>query len=92
MKKLKALKIFTFTSLILLLYINSEEVYCQEKELIGKYKYIPISKFPSDTIILEIKEKTLNALENREKILEEYKLWREKNKQDALKNLKEVLE
>ena len=42
--------------------------------------------------ILEIKEKTLNALENREKILEEYKLWREKNKQDALKNLKEVLE
>jgi len=56
MKKLKALKIFTFTSLILLLYINREEVYCQEKELIGKYKYIPISKFPSDTIILEIKE------------------------------------
>ena len=42
--------------------------------------------------ILEIKEKILNALENREKILEEYKLWREKNKQDALKNLKEVLE
>jgi hypothetical protein len=42
--------------------------------------------------ILEIKEKTLNALENRGKILEEYKLWREKNKQDALKNLKEVLE
>ena len=35
---------------------------------------------------------TLYALENREKILEEYKLWREKNKQDALKNLKEVLE
>ena len=34
----------------------------------------------------------LNALENRGKILEEYKLWREKNKQDALKNLKEVLE
>ena len=42
--------------------------------------------------ILEIKEKILNALENRGKILEEYKLWREKNKQDALKNLKEVLE
>jgi hypothetical protein len=42
--------------------------------------------------ILEIKEKILNTLENRGKILEEYKLWREKNKQDALKNLKEVLE
>ena len=42
--------------------------------------------------ILEIKEKTLNALENKEKILEEYKLWREKNKQDALRNIKEVLE
>ena len=42
--------------------------------------------------ILEIKEKTLNALENRGKILEEYKLWREKNKQDALRNIKEVLE
>ena len=42
--------------------------------------------------ILEIKEKILNTLENRGKILEEYKLWRKKNKQDALKNLKEVLE
>lgn len=56
MKKIKVLKIFLFTSLILLMYINSEEIYGQEKELIGKYKYIPNSNFPSDTIILEIKE------------------------------------
>lgn len=56
MKKIKVLKIFMFTSLVLLMYINSEEIFCQEKELIGKYKCIPNSKFPSDTIILEIKE------------------------------------
>ena len=42
--------------------------------------------------ILEIKAKILEAIENKEKILEEYKNWSIKNKKEAQENLKNMLE
>lgn len=42
--------------------------------------------------ILEIKEKIISALTNRDKILADYEIWKVKNKKQAEENFKKVLE
>ncbi|MDD2192620.1 MAG: hypothetical protein PHO12_08800 [Bacteroidales bacterium] len=42
--------------IVLLLYFSNNNIFCQESKFIGKYKFTPVLEFPSDTIILELKE------------------------------------
>ncbi|MFV0599992.1 MAG: hypothetical protein ACK5M0_09780 [Bacteroidales bacterium] len=45
--------------ILIILLTLSINVFCQDSKLIGRYKCIPDSEFPSDSIILELKENGL---------------------------------